>query len=350
MTAGATGRTSRPFGHEIEIPLPDDFHIHLRQGLQLTMYSRDAAASFGRVMVAPDTVPPVRIPRQVEKYRERILQSVRGAAGFEPLMSFCVDEAMGDADIRGFKEAGAVAGVFYPTGNSSIEAVFHVLEAMQAHGIVLSIHAENDAAFVLDREDSFLADVERIVGRFPDLRMVIEHISSATTLNALMGLPETVAATVTAHHLLYTLDDIIADVIRPHRFCKPLPRRKEDRDALREAVFSGNSRLFFASDSVPLSPPAPDSLEMAPGVYGAPTAISLLLSLFEECAGLDAFAAFTARNGAGFYGLAPPALRCRYRREPWRIPERISDVIPLGAGERAEWKAVGRSTGEEEGE
>ncbi len=349
MTDSSHERPAPSFGHEIEIPLPDDFHIHLGQGLALTMYSRDAAQYFGRVMVTPDTTPPILVPRQLEKYRDRILRSSGHAADFKPLMSFRVDRAMGENDIQRFAEAGAVAGVLYPEAylrvyGSVVDALSHVLEAMQRYGIVLSLYAEHEASFVLDKEESFLPQLDAIVRHFPDLRVVVERISSAAALSTLMRLPPTVAATVTVQHLLYTLDDVVGDVIRPHRFCKPLPRRSEDRDALRQAVCSGNKRVFFGSDSTPLPVASGENREIPPGIYSAPTAIPLLLSLFEKFGSLDSFIAFTAQNGAEFYGLAPPAVRCRYRRMSWDIPERISDVTPLGAGEQAEWRAVGRQS------
>lgn len=334
------------FGSQIDIPLPDDFHIHLRQGLPLTTYTRDAVLSFGRVLVMPNTRPPVRIPMEVEKYRARILAASRGAVGFEPLMSFYVDSAMGETEVAALAGAGVVAGKLYPQGAttnsqegvSDIERAFPVFESMEERDIVLCIHGEIPDAFVLDREAAFLPKLEAIVQRFPKLRVVLEHVTSAEAVKLVKSMPANVAATITVHHLMFTLDDVIGGFIRPHHFCKPVAKRYEDRDALREAAFSGDTNFFFGSDSAPHPVSAKECDCGCAGVYSAPTAMPLLIALFEEHSDLQSLVAFTAQNGARFYGLPESPYTSRYVRSDWKVPERSSDVVPLAAGQTLSWQ------------
>ncbi len=340
------------FGDSVDIPLPDDFHIHLRQGLPLTNYTRDAAFSFGRVLVMPNTSPPIRTPVEAVKYRDRIVAAGRDAEGFEPLMTFYIDTAMREQEISSLAEAGVVAGKLYPRGAttnsghgvSDIEAAFPVFEAMEKADLVLCIHGELPDHFVLDRESAFLPVLRKIAERFPRLRIVLEHVSTAEGIAAVRDLPDTVAGTITVHHLLFTLDEVVGELLRPHRFCKPIAKRPEDRTALREAAFSADPRFFFGSDSAPHPVTAKECDGGCAGIYSAPTAVPILLSLFEQHSDLDSFVGFTARNGARFYGVPEASVRVRYTRTGWHVPERTSDIVALGAGERLEWRTAGRYT------
>ncbi|MFW6387691.1 MAG: amidohydrolase family protein [bacterium] len=383
-------QTSGAFGREVDIPLPDDFHIHLRQGLPLTTYTRDAALAFGRVLVMPNTNPPIRIPREVQKYRERIVTAARGARGFrenvsgatstepaargarggtenasgatstepaesgtqvfQPLMTFYIDSEQRREEIQALADAGVVAGKLYPkhaTTNSAfgvarVEDAYSAFEAMEELGLVLCIHGEVPGAFVLDREQAFLPSLERIAARFPRLRIVLEHVTSAAGVTAVRALPENVAATITVHHLMFTLDDVVGEAIRPHNFCKPIAKRPDDLEVIREAAFSGDRKFFFGSDSAPHTVDAKECDAGCAGVYSAPTAVPLLLELFERYSDLDSFVAFTARNGAGFYELPYTDVIARYSRRPWTVSGRYNDVVPLAAGSTLEWRENGR--------
>lgn len=340
----------RPFGREVEIPLPDDFHIHLRQGLPLTTYTRDAALAFGRVLVMPNTNPPIRIPREVQKYRERIVAAARGAEGFSPLMTFYIDVDQRREEIQALADAGVVAGKLYPRhattnsafGVANVEDAYSAFEAMEELGLVLCIHGEVPGAFVMDREQAFLPSLERIAARFPRLRIILEHVTSEAGVRTVRSLPENVAATITVHHLMFTLDDVVGEAIRPHHFCKPIAKRPDDLDVLREAAFSGERKFFFGSDSAPHSVDAKECDAGCAGVYSAPTAVPLLLELFEHHSDLDSFIAFTARNGARFYDLPYTDVVARYTRRPWTVSGRYNDVVPLAAGSTLQWRANGR--------
>lgn len=307
----------------------------------------------------PNTVPPVTTPDDLRRYREEILAEVPDDRSLEPLMTFKVVPTLDPGDVAALAGAGAIGGKLYPQGVttnsadgvSEVEPLYPVFEAMEANDLVLEIHAEEPGVFSLDREEAYLPRIERIVSRFPRLRVVIEHVSSAAVIEALASLPETVAATVTVHHLLLTLDDVVGDELRPHHFCKPIAKRERDRDAVRDAVFSGNRRVFFGSDSAPHPREAKEAACGCAGIYTAPVAIPLLAALFEE-AGLPLTEAdggpgtgrpgpnlesFVSRFGADFYRLPLNDGTIRIVESPWVVPDLCDGVVPFYAGERLDY-------------
>jgi dihydroorotase len=214
---------------------------------------------------------------------------------------------------------------------------------MEAAGVALSVHAEDPAAPVLDREAAFIPTLERILGLYPRLRVIVEHISTAELLRFVLGAPERVAGGITAHHLLFTLDDLLGEGLDPHLYCKPTLKRSPDRDALREAVFEGEPRLFFGSDSAPHPRAAKEGdgkpgFRAASGVYSAPCAVAALAGLFEEASALDALEGFLSRRGAAFYGLAPPKGRLLLERAAWTVPAETDGSVPMLAGKTLSWR------------
>ncbi len=327
----------------IELPGPDDFHLHLRQGTELSAYALTAAAGCARALIMPNTVPPVTTAEALKRYRERI---VAAAPAFEPLMTFKLTENLDPATIRTLAAAGALAGKYYPAGVTtnaadgvrSPQRVAAHLAAMEEAELVLCIHAEEPGAEVLDRERRFLPRIEWIVERFPRLRLVVEHVSDAQTVRFLSGMPSRVGATVTAHHLLYSIDDLLGDAVRPHLYCKPLLKRAADRDALRGVVFSGDRRFFFGSDSAPHPRGEKESACGAAGVYTAPVAVPLLIELFENHDALDRLPAFVGESGADFYRLPRSGVSRRYVKESWIVPRVVDGAVPPNAGEGLSWK------------
>jgi len=343
-----------------ELPVPDDLHLHLRQGPQLAGYVRDAAAQFGRALVMPNTVPPIATPEALAEYRD----AIAGASTehrFEPLMSFKLAAEHGPAEVEACANAGAVAAKYYPRGATTnsedgvadLRSLYPALEALEEHDLVLCLHGEAPEAFCLDRERAFLPRLEELAARFPRLRIVLEHISSAEGLKAVRALPETVAGTITAHHLLLTLDDLIGGLLNPHHFCKPVVKTPRDRDALLEAALGGETRFFFGSDSAPHLRSDKECACGCAGVYSSPVAIGVLAELFEDTlAGEHAPASegelpfwverlrgFICEHGARFYRLSPQSERIILRREDWRVPEQYHDVVPLLSGRRLRWLA-----------
>ncbi len=337
-------------------------HIHLRQGDLLARCAPHAARVFGRAIVMPNTIPPITTSLGLERYREEILGATSGT-GFVPLMTFKISEHLTPDDVAALKAAGAVAGKYYPRGATTNSAdgvadhhsVYAVLRAMEQNGLVLCIHGEDPTAFSLDREQAFLPVLSEIVGRFPNLRVVLEHVSSRAAIELVASMPARVAATITVHHIFLTLDDVIGELLHPHHFCKPVAKRPEDRDAVREAALSGDPRFFFGSDSAPHEPRLKECADGCAGVYTAPVAMPLLAELFERefAAGTpDAVAAglaevrpewvirledFTARFGARFYGIPLPTDRVLLKKNPWMIPAQIDGIVPFRAGSHVNW-------------
>lgn len=329
----------------LEFPLPDDFHVHLRQGDLLKSYARTVAREFGRILVMPNTVPPISSAEAIENYRAEIQGAV---PGLETLMTFKLNAKYSPEDLKRMMLAGAVAGKYYPAGVttnsedgvSDFESVLPVVSEMERLGLVLCVHGEEPDAFCLDREREFIRRVECLARTFPRLKIVFEHLSTCAAVEAVLRLPENVAATITVHHLLHTLDDVIGGALLPHHFCKPLPKRPEDREALRNAAFSGNPKFFFGSDSAPHERGRKEGPCGAAGVYSAPVAIPLLIEIFERGGHLERLADFVAGFGADFYGISRAKTRCLYGEKPWTVPESIDGAVPLFAGKTLKWQRI----------
>ncbi|ADN02907.1 dihydroorotase [Spirochaeta thermophila DSM 6192] len=320
-------------------------HLHLRQGAQLVAYARDAARSFARGLVMPNTLPPLASPESVRAYGRQIEEA---APGFTPLLTFKILPHMDAGLVRSLKEAGAVAGKLYPEGVTThaedgvrdVEGLFPVFEAMAEEGLVLCIHAESPGAPVLEREAAFHETFLRIHHAVPSLRIVFEHVSDARTVALIRTLPpDKVAGTITLHHLLFTLDDLLGGRLNPHLFCKPVVKTSADRDALREAAFSGDPHFFFGSDSAP-HPREKKEREGAAGCYTAPYALEALASLFEAHGVLGVLEGFVSERGARFYGLLLNEERVVLRKEEWVVPAEYHGVVPACAGMRLGWRVV----------
>lgn len=327
----------------IRIRKPDDFHLHLRQGENLGEYARQSAAGFARALIMPNTLPPVCDAPTLRSYREAILRETRG---FEPLMTFKILPGMSPGQIRSLKEAGALAGKLYPAGSttnaedgvSSLDQIRDTLALMEEEGLILSIHGEDPRAPVLDRERRFLPQLEEIVAGSSRLKIVLEHLSCRESLRCLRDLPARVAGTVTVHHLLFSLDDLMGGALDPHLFCKPVIKTEEDRKALAEAVLSGWDRLFFGSDSAPHLLANKEAPRAAAGIFSAPAALPLLADFFDREGCLDRLESFVSLRGARFYGLAPNEERIVLRRESFSLPPLIGGARPLAAGKELAWR------------
>jgi len=386
----------------IELPMPTDFHVHVRQGPMLASYVRRVASVCGRAIIMPNTTPPIASAQALLEYRRQIEEAVsrlvvngaaadeavangvtadgvvaRGAAlarpGFVPLMTFKLLPGMSAQVVEECARAGALAGKYYPAGTTTNAAdgprrpadVAAALGAMEAAGLVLCVHAERPGASSFDREKLFLPDIDFILETWPRLLVVIEHVSSRETVDYILAGPDRLAGTITAHHLLFTVDDMLGGSLDPSLFCKPLIKFEEDREALRAVAFSASPRFFFGSDSAPHPLQKKLSRHAPAGVYAAPTAIPALVELFEAHDALSSLPAFWAYNGERFYGLpplvstattnstslrsaatttspasAPTPATIRLVHEPWVVPEEIDGCIPLCAGKTLSWRIV----------
>lgn len=330
----------------LQIRRPDDFHVHLRQGDLLRAVVPHTASDFARALVMPNTVPPIADAADVRRYRAEI----NGASGkFEPLMTIKVTPETTPATVHAARRAGAIAGKLYPQGvtTNSADGVRDVsrlratFAAMADAGMVLCVHAEDPDAFCLDREAAFLDRVlGRLVADVPDLRIVVEHVSSAAAVEWVTAAPATVAATITVHHLLLTLDDVVGDLLEPHHFCKPLAKRPEDRTALVDAATSGTERFFLGTDSAPHAATAKERSGGCAGVFTAPVALPILAELFVAANRVDRLEAFTSGNGAAFYGLPRNEGSVTLVKQDHRVPERYGDVVSLRASKTVRWQVL----------
>jgi dihydroorotase len=331
--------------------MPDDFHAHLRQGAGLSAYVRGHAGQFGRVLLMPNTLPPVSDAARLEAYREevtRALVALPEAERFEPLFTFKILPGMRGAEVEASARAGAVAGKYYPAGATtnaadgphSFDEVEEALNAMEAQGLVLCIHGEDPEAPILERECAFLPRVERLLTRHPRLRVVLEHLSDARSVHFVETGPENLAATITAHHLLFTIDDMIGNSMNPHLYCKPVLKFARDRDALRAAVLSGSRKFFFGSDSAPHPREKKECGAAASGVYSSPSALPALVELFDSLGSLDSLIPFMTEHGAAFYGLPRTSRTVTLERGPWKVPKLIDGVVPMCAGRTLEWRVA----------
>ena len=329
---------------ELLIRTPDDFHIHLRQAPELPDYARRVAGLFGRILPMPNTLPPIADAASLIAYRESIR---RAAPGLEVLPCFKLLPGMDAETVRDCARAGARVGKYYPAGVTtnardgirSPKDIREALAAMEDLGLVLSIHGEEPTAPIMERERAFLPVAAGILSAYPRLRVVLEHLSTREAADFVLSGPDRLGATITAHHLAYSSDDLMGGSFLPNLFCKPILQSPANRTALRAAARSGCDRIFFGSDSAPHPRNRKEAAKVAAGVYSAPVALSLLAAAFEEEGALDKLEAFVSERGAAFYGLPRNEGRVRLRKESWTVPGEIDGAVPPAAETTLEWIA-----------
>jgi len=318
-------------------------HLHLREGDLLQTVTPLSAQAFAGAVIMPNLVPPVDNRERLERYRASIRAASDGAL-FEPYMTLFF-KAYDEPTLRSLKTH--IIGIkLYPAGVTThsdagmqtIEDAIPTLALMQELAIPLLVHGETHG-FVLDREREFLVVYDYLATRFPRLTIIMEHITTREAVALLDRYPN-VYATVTLHHLLYTLDDIAGGLLQPHLFCKPLAKRPEDRDALLATALSAHPKLMFGSDSAPHPQSAKECSGCAAGVFTAPVALPRLVELFEQHHALDRLQAFVSDNAQRVYDLQPPARVVELEKTPWVVPERYGAVIPMHAGETLAWQVV----------
>ena len=337
----------------LTLTAPDDWHIHLRDGDVLRHTVADCARSFRRAIIMPNLVPPVTNGDEAMAYRGRILEKVPSGLAFDPLMVLYLTDQTSAATIRAAKQAGVIAGKLYPAGattNSAsgvtaIEHIYPALEAMAEVGMLLLVHGEvtESAIDIFDREAVFIErTLAPLLERFPSLRVVFEHITTAQAVEFVKTGSTNLAATITAHHLLFNRNHMLAGGIRPHYFCLPILKRSTHQMALIEAATSGQSRFFLGTDS---APHARDKKEAACGCAGAYTAFSALelyAEAFDRAGKLDQLEAFASFNGPDFYQLPRNTGQISLYKEDWQLPAQLpfgsEVVIPLMAGETLHWR------------
>jgi len=340
---------------ELVIRQPDDWHVHLRDGAWLADIVGWTARQFARAIVMPNLSPPVTTAALAGQYRDRI--RAVAPAGFTPLMTlYLTDHTDPDDVAAAFADGIAVACKLYPAhattnaahGVTDITAIASVLARMEAIGMPLLVHGEvtDPATDIFDREAVF---IERVlaptVARFPGLKVVFEHITTADAADFVAGAGENLAATITPHHLQINRNAMFAGGLRPHAYCLPVAKRERHRLALRRAATSGSPKFFLGTDSAPHPVHAKESACGCAGIFNAPYALESYAAVFEEEDALDRLEAFASLNGPAFYGLPVNPGRVRLVREPVAVPGETAlgeqAVVPYHAGESLAWRFAG---------
>jgi dihydroorotase len=332
---------------------PDDWHLHLRDGAAMAAVLPATARQFARAIVMPNLKPPVTTAAAAAAYRERIVAALPAGSDFTPLMTLYLTDRLPSEEIARAKAAGVVAVKLYPAGATThsdagvtdICKTYPTLEAMQRQGLLLLVHGEvtDPAVDVFDREAVFIERVMQPLRRdFPELKVVFEHITTQEAAQYVAAGDRFIAATITAHHLLYNRNAIFMGGLRPHYYCLPVLKREVHRQALVAAAASGSSKFFLGTDSAPHAAALKESSVCGAGCYTAPAALELYAEAFEAAGALDRLEAFASFHGADFYGLPRNRATVTLRREPWTLPENMpfGDTIlkPLRAGETLNWK------------
>ncbi len=337
---------------ELVIRTPDDMHVHLREGDMLRAVVGHTSGVFARAIAMPNTSKPVLDGLDVAMYRDCIVSAsardARGVPAFEPLMTVKLIRSTTPDILAGAREAGAVAAKFYPEGvtTNSEDGVADVREleealgAMERLGMVLCLHGEVPGVFCMDREAAFLDSLHWISRSFPGLKVVLEHVTTAAAVNAVFYLPANVGATITAHHLFHTLDDVVGGMLNPHAFCKPIAKTPADREALRIAATSGSPKFFFGSDSAPHPVGRKECSSGCAGVFSAPCAVEAVAMAFDEEDELHRLEGFMSVFGAEFYGLPLNPGTITVSRREWTVTTDGSGVVPLFVGRRLPWRVT----------
>ena len=342
---------------QLTLTRPDDWHLHLRDGALMQAVLPDSARQFARAIVMPNLRPPVTTVEQAQAYRARILAALPAEAKFEPLMTLYLTDNTTAQEIRNARESGVIHAVkLYPAGATTnsdagvtdIRKTYPALEEMQRCGMPLLVHGEatDPAVDVFDREAVFIERVlQPLLRDLPQLRVVFEHITTRDAVQFVTDAPVTIAATITVHHLLYNRNAIFNGGIRPHYFCLPVLKREAHRNALGEAVGSGNPKFFLGTDSAPHAQHTKETACGCAGIYTAHAALELYAEAFEQLGALDKLEGFASFHGADFYRLPRNTGKVTLRKESWPAPDNLAfgehRLVPLRAGESIMWKIDG---------
>lgn len=330
---------------------PDDWHIHLRDGDKLERTVNDAAAQFKRAIIMPNLATPITTVEAAKLYYERIM-AVCHTKSFQPLMTLYLTDAMTVSIIKQATQTDFIKGVkLYPAGATTnsefgittLEKFDSVFAAMQKYDLPLLIHGEITDGDIFEREKMFI-DTQLIPLRqkFPELRIVLEHITTADAVAYIKQQDTYTAATITAHHLLCDRNDLLVGGLKPDYYCLPILKTKQDQQALLAAATSGDPHFFLGTDSAPHSTERKYCASGCAGIYSAYSAIELYATAFEQTQALDKLEAFASFHGADFYRVPRNTETITLTKTTWQIPESLSfgseKIIPFYAGKTLHWK------------
>ena len=342
---------------QLTITRPDDWHLHLRDGEALAAVLPHTARQFGRAIVMPNLKPPVTTVDQAAAYRDRIVAALPAGASFEPLMTLYLTDNTPPSEIAKAAASGFVKAVkLYPAGATTnsdagltdIAKAYETVAEMERVGLPLLVHGEvtDPQIDLFDREKVFIDSVLLpLTQRFPNLRVVMEHITTKDAAEFVAATPANVAATITAHHLLYNRNAIFQGGVRPHWYCLPVLKRETHRQALVAAATSGNPKFFLGTDSAPHAKLTKEAACGCAGCYTAYAAIELYAEAFELAGALDKLEGFASHFGPDWYGLPRNTDKITLAKENWAVPAEYpylssDSIVPLRAGENLAWKML----------
>ena len=328
---------------QLTLNSPLDMHLHLRDDAMLKTVAPLSAHTFSAAIIMPNLVPPITTIEALKAYKERIMIAI-GDENFTPLMTLFFQDTY-DYDFLKEAKEHIAAIKLYPAGittNSEggvsgidSESLKMTLDAMSQLKIPLLIHGETNG-FVMDREKEFVPVYEELAKNFPDLTIVMEHITTKASVEALQRY-KNLYATITLHHLLITLDDVAGGMLEPHLFCKPIAKRPEDREALLKVALEAHPKVMFGSDSAPHPQHAKESCGCAAGVFTAPIALPVLAELFAHHDKLENLQAFVSDNAQKIYNFTPKEKTVVLEKRASKVPEIYDSVVPMYAGKEIGW-------------
>ena len=338
---------------ELTLTRPDDWHLHVRDGAAMSCVVPHTARQFGRAIIMPNLQPPVTTVEQAQHYRDRIVDAAEGS-GFEPLMTLYLTDNTSPDDIARAKTSGLIKGVkLYPAGATThsdagvtdISKTHAALASMEEHGLPLLVHAEvtDTEVDVFDREHVFInRHLQPIATKFPELRIVLEHVTTREGVDFVLSSPPNIAATITAHHLLLSRNAMFQGGLHPHAYCLPVLKRDTHRTALVAAAISGNRQFFLGTDSAPHARERKESSCGCAGIYTAHAALEMYAQVFEQADALDKLEDFASHFGPDFYGLPRNTDTITLEKTDWQVPNSYplgeSFVVPMFAGETLHWR------------
>jgi dihydroorotase len=348
MTTPAATPTS------LTITRPDDWHLHLRDGELMAAVLPFTARCFGRAVVMPNLRPPITTAAAAADYYDRILDALHPDVDFTPLMTLYLTDATTPAEIENaYRGAYVVAAKLYPAGATTnaeagltdLKRARPVFAALAACGLPLLVHGEttDPAVDVFDREAVFLErHLAPLLDAVPDLKVVLEHVTTQQGVDFVLAGPPRLGATITAHHLLLNRGAMFQGGLNPHAFCLPVLKREEHRQALLAAATGGSPKFFLGTDSAPHLRTAKETACGCAGIFSAPAALELYASAFEQAGALDRLEAFASLNGPAFYGLPPNRDTITLSRRPGSVPAvcrvgATGELVPLAAGRTLDW-------------
>jgi dihydroorotase len=336
--------------------LPDDWHLHLRDGEHMRAVLPHTAERFGRAIVMPNLRPPVTTTEMALAYRQRVVTALPPGSRFEPLMTLYLTDNTLPEEIARARASGAVYAVkYYPAGATTnsdsgvtdLARCYGVFEAMAEHRMPLLVHGEvtDPAVDIFDRERVFLERIlEPLTARFPKLKIVVEHITTREAAAFVRAAPSNIGATITAHHLLLNRNALFVGGVRPHHYCLPVIKRETHREALVEAAVSGDPKFFLGTDSAPHARHTKETTCGCAGIYTAHAGIELYAEAFEAAGALDKLENFASRYGPEFYGLPVNERTITLEKTDAAVPEEYvfgeDALVPFRAGERIGWRLV----------